>query len=199
MEIAVIITWVGMLIASVLNNPSTTTVVLVDNNKDHNAIVVQTEKGSVVIDKPYHYVELTSPKAPPSDVKSISENEVKKKFSSALKSLPLKPVSVLLYFKNNSNELTEESKAKLPQILKYIEDRMPCDITIIGHADTKGSEEYNIKISLKRAEAVKKWILSQNVDLHSLKVESYGESDLLVQTPDNVSEPKNRRVELLVR
>ncbi len=199
MEIAVIITWIGMFIASVMNNPAATTVVLVDNNKDHNAIVVKTQKGSVVIDKPYHYVELTSPEAPPSKVEVISKSEIDEKFKTALKSLPPKPVSILLYFKNNSNELTDESKAKLPEILKIIKSRMPCDITVIGHADTKGKEEYNVKVSLKRAQTVKKWILSKNVNLNSLKVESYGESDLLVKTPDNVSEPRNRRVELLIR
>jgi outer membrane protein OmpA-like peptidoglycan-associated protein len=199
MEVAVIITWLGMLIASLMNNPVTTTVVLVDNGKEHNAIVVETKKGSVIIDKPYHYVQLSALDAPPSSIKSISKDEVKKKFKTVIKSTPLKPISVLLYFKNNSNELTEESKAKLPEILEYIKKRAPCDVTIIGHADTKGSEEYNIKISLKRAEMVKKWILSQDIKINSLNVESYGESDLLVQTPDNVSEPKNRRVELLVK
>ncbi len=199
MEVAVIITWLGMLIASVLNNPVTTTVVLVDNGKNHNAIVVKTEKGSVVIDKPNHYVELISRDAPPGTIKVMPKDEIDKRFDSVIKAIPPKPISVLLYFKNNSNELTDESKAKLPEILSYIKERVPCDITVIGHADTKGSEEYNIKISLKRAQMVKKWILSQNVKLNSLSVESYGESDLLVKTADNVSEAKNRRVELLVK
>lgn len=198
MEVAVIITWIGMLIASLTNTPSTT-VVLADNGKNQNAIVVETQAGSVVVDKVGGYVNLTSKDEKPSEVKIMSQEEINSKFQSAIESTPLKPIHVLLYFKSGSNELTEESKDKLPQILQEIKKRMPCDVNVIGHADTMGSKEYNIKLSLQRAQSVKEWIESQNLEKIQLKVESYGENDLLINTADNVSEEKNRRVELLIR
>lgn len=198
MEVAVIITWIGMLIASLTNTPSTT-VVLIDNGTNQNAIVVETKAGSVVVDKPGGYVSLTSKDEKPSEVKMMSDAQIASKFKSAITSAPLKPVHVLLYFKSGSNELTQESKEKLPEILKEIKKRMPCDVNVIGHADTMGSKEYNIKLSLARANSVKEWIKEQSLDVVQLKVESYGETDLLVKTADNVSEEKNRRVELLIR
>lgn len=198
MEVAVIITWIGMFIASVLNTPSST-IVLADNGKDHNAIVVSTEAGKVTVDKPGGYVSLTSKTKAPSEVKKMSDEQINKKFKNVIKSMPLKPISILLYFKSGTNELTDESKAKLPEILKGIQERMPCDINIIGHTDTQGSLEYNANLSLQRANSVKEWIEENQIEAKSIKVETYGETDLLIPTADNVSEPRNRRVELLIR
>jgi outer membrane protein OmpA-like peptidoglycan-associated protein len=198
MEVVVIITWIGMFVASVLHTPSTT-IVLGDNAKDHNAIVVSTDAGKVVVDKPGEYVRLTSKDKAPSEIKVMSKKQINKKFKSAIQGTPLKPIKILLYFKSDTSELTELSREKLPQILKDIQDRMPCDVNIIGHTDTQGSLSYNANLSLERANFVKNWIQEKNVKLDNLKVETYGETDLLIPTPDNVSEPRNRRVELLIR
>ncbi|WP_024953627.1 OmpA family protein [Sulfurospirillum arcachonense] len=199
METVVIVTWIGMLIAALMNPTPTTTVVLVENGKAQNAIVVETKAGSIVVDKPGGYVNINSKNEKPSEINIMSEEKINSKFKSAIESTPLKPIHVLLYFKSGSNELTQSSKDKLPQILKSIKERMPCDVNVIGHTDTAGSKKYNEKLSLQRANSVKKWINLQNIDLIDLKVETYGETDLLVKTADNVSEKKNRRVELLIR
>ena len=199
MEAVVILTWIGMLFASLTHHPSNATVILLDNNKTHNAIVVKTDVGSTVIDKPLEYVTLTSKKAPPSKKKIMDKKIVEKKFKSVIVALPPKPVHVLLYFKQNSNQLTNESINKLPQILEYIKERTPCDINIIGHTDTKGPQKYNVKLGMKRAQMVKNWIISHGAKDNNIKVQSYGEADPLVKTGDNVSEPLNRRVELLIK
>ncbi len=199
MEVAVVLTWLGMLVASLMQNPMHTTVVLADNNKAHNAIVVKTEAGAVVIDKPGYYVTLSSKNTKPSDKKKMSEAEIKKKFKSAIKALPPKPEHIYLYFKRGTSELTADSLRKLPHIYKLLRDRAPCDLNIIGHTDTKGSQQTNLKLSMKRAQDIKKWILSREVDVNNLKVEAYGENDLLVPTADETSEPRNRCVELMIR
>jgi len=197
-EAAVITTWIIMLIASILNTPATT-ILLGENGKKHNAIVVQTDAGSIVIDKPWQYVSLASKKDAPSVVKTMSKENIAKNFQTLQKAAPLKPIHVNLYFQYNSNDLTKESESKLPEILQIIQDRSPCDVSIIGHTDTKGKASYNEKLALKRAKNIKQWILSSDVNLINLETKSYGESDLLVKTKDNVSEPKNRRVEIFIK
>jgi outer membrane protein OmpA-like peptidoglycan-associated protein len=199
MEVAVIATWVVMFIASIMNTGTTTTVVLADNHGKENAIVVQTDAGSTTIDKTGQYVSISSKNEAPTNVQTMSEDEINKKFKSAIEAIPLEPVHVNLYFKNNSNELTDASKEKLPYILIQIKERTPCDVSIIGHTDTKGSASYNTKLALERAKYVKSWVVSSNVELNNLKVESYGESDLLIQTEDNVAESRNRRVEIFIK
>ena len=200
MEVAVILTWIGMIVASLMQSPAPhTTIVLVDNDKSHNAIVVKTKAGLVTIDKPGNYVNLTSAKQKPSAIKTMNKAEIAKIFKSAIKAQPTKPIHVYLYFKNGTSKLTNESLNQLPHIYKLIKERAPCDVNIIGHTDTTGSQKINLRLSLKRAEGIKRWILSKNTTLNNLKVESYGENDLLIPTPDNVAEPKNRTVELLIR
>lgn len=200
MEVVVIATWAIMFIASIVNSgTATTTVVLADNGKEQNAIVIQTDVGETTIDKVGQYVNLSSKNEAPSEIKTMSQKEIDKKFKSAIEATPLKPININLYFKNNSNELTEVSKEKLPYILAQIQQRIPCDVNIIGHTDTKGKASYNEVLALERAKYVKTWLLSSNVDLNNLKTKSYGESDLLVPTQDNVVEAKNRRVEIFIK
>ncbi len=200
MEAVVMLSWIGMLVASLMNNAAPqTTVVLVDNHKNHNAIVVQTKAGSVVVDKANYFVNITSKEKKPSSAKKMSKKQINTIFKSAIKALPPEPEHVYLYFKKGTSELTLESNNKLPHIYKLIQQRSPCDISIIGHTDTKGSQESNQKLSLKRAKSIKSWLLSREPDISNLKVQGYGENDLLVPTPDEVSEPRNRTVEIFIK
>ena len=199
MELVVIATWVVMFVASIMNTGTTTTIVLADNDGKQNAIVIQTDAGSTTIDKAGQYVSLSSKNEAPSKIKIMSQKDIDKKFKSAIEAVPLEPLHIRLYFKNNSNELTDASKEKLPFILNQIKERTPCDVSIIGHTDTKGTASSNRKLALKRANYVKSWVLSSEVDLTNLEAVSYGEGDLLIQTKDNVSEAKNRRVEIFIK
>ncbi len=66
-------------------------------------------------------------------------------------------------------------------------------VNVVGHADTAGSRSYNKRLSLKRANAVKKALVANGVDAGLIRVDHRGEDDLMVPTPDGVREPANRR------
>ncbi len=178
---------------------SKTTVVLADNGKTHNAIIVKTKKGSVTLDKVGSYVDLKSKDKAPSKIKTMSKEQMQKKFKDVINSAPAKPISYMLYFKPNSLELTEQSKQLLKKVLKSIKDRTPCMVDIIGHTDTVGSNKINIKTSLNRAKYIASIIKEMNIKVVSLSVKGYGEEDLLVKTANNVSNEKNRNVEIFIK
>ena len=69
-------------------------------------------------------------------------------------------------------------------------------IVIVGHADTSGSEKYNMKLSQKRANTVRDGLVARGIDGSMIRIEARGESELLVKTPDNVREPANRRAQI---
>lgn len=69
-------------------------------------------------------------------------------------------------------------------------------ITIVGHADTSGSDKYNQRLSQRRADAVRTALAAQGVDVAVLHTEGRGESAPMVATPNNTREPANRRVEV---
>ena len=109
------------------------------------------------------------------------------------------PRRYLLYFQTGGLELTEESRALLPQIVDDVRTRPAADVSVIGHTDTVGSADANEALGLKRAQGMADLLLEQGLKPFALSVESHGESDLLIPTPDETDEPRNRRVEVSVR
>ncbi|MCC7037717.1 MAG: OmpA family protein, partial [Alphaproteobacteria bacterium] len=69
-------------------------------------------------------------------------------------------------------------------------------LTIIGHTDSSGTTKYNDRLSSQRANAVRDGLISRGIAADMVRVESRGESDLLVKTADNVREPANRRAQI---
>ncbi|NJD24306.1 MAG: OmpA family protein [Betaproteobacteria bacterium] len=128
----------------------------------------------------------------------VDDKKIEQDFGAARTALPQVPVRYQLAFKDGAT-LTAESEATLPEIVAEAKKRPAVDVTIIGHTDTLQSFEYNDKLGLKRATKVADSLRAKGLVANSLSVESYGERQLLVQTPDNTFEPRNRRVEISVR
>jgi outer membrane protein OmpA-like peptidoglycan-associated protein len=117
----------------------------------------------------------------------------------ALAALPKPPARFILYFEHDSVDLTPESQGRLQKVLERIRARAPVDVSVVGHTDTVGKKEYNYALSLKRAVAVASILRGKGVDPSVLDITSHGKDNPLVPTGDQVSEPRNRRVEITVR
>ncbi|MBX3502231.1 MAG: OmpA family protein [Alphaproteobacteria bacterium] len=72
-------------------------------------------------------------------------------------------------------------------------------IAVTGHTDTSGAAAYNMALSLRRANAVKDALVREGIPAAAIGVTGRGETQLLVQTGDNVREPQNRRVEIVLQ
>jgi outer membrane protein OmpA-like peptidoglycan-associated protein len=176
-----------------------TTVVLLENDAIHNAVDVTTRAGSVVIDQPYYYTTLISSDMKPAVVEKADPEMIRQKYATVLSVLPPKAVSMLFYFEPGAAEITQESKDQVESLITLIEAREPVSIDIIGHTDRAGDADKNYELALERAHTVEKFLLERNVTLERSSVTSHGENDPIVPTEDGVSEPKNRRVEVIVR
>jgi len=177
----------------------TTVVLLPDSDGKVGKVSVSTSKGTELLTEANHYTKSSSMNSKPAKAKIMEKEEMETVFRSAIATMPKPPVSFLLYFKSGSDILAPESKELVKDVVLSIKERIPCNISIIGHSDTVGAEKYNIKLSLTRAEKIKKLLVSSGVPEEMIKVSSHGEQDLLVETGDNVNEPKNRRVEVMVK
>ena len=135
----------------------------------------------------------------PTPVSTMSEAEMNRLFGEALAALPPPAQYFTLYFRFDSEVLTEESRALVPDILSAIRARPVPDVVAVGHTDTIGAPATNFELGLKRANAVRDLLVEAGLAASALEVISHGESDLLVRTADEVAEPRNRRVEIAVR
>ncbi len=68
-----------------------------------------------------------------------------------------------------------------------------------GHTDTTGNAQNNVELAMRRANVVRSMLVQTGLSTLMIDVRSHGEAELLVPTADNVSEPRNRRVEITVR
>lgn len=135
----------------------------------------------------------------PTPVRKMSEAEVQRVFASALSALPPAPRHFTLYFRFESQELTEDSRALVPEILRTVKERADPEVAVVGHTDTMGTPRTNVALGLKRAATVRDLLVAAGLDASTVDLTSHGEGNLLIHTPDETPEPRNRRVEIAVR
>lgn len=104
----------------------------------------------------------------------------------------------LVFFDWDKSAITADAKAILTQAAKYSKDTKVTRIEATGHADRSGTDKYNLALSKRRAEAVKAELVKLGIPAKLIDVKFKGEREPLVQTPDGVREPQNRRVEIVL-
>ena len=129
----------------------------------------------------------------------LSEEEVRQAFGTTLSALPGRPTSFMLYFLEGKDELTPESREELDRVFAELKRRPLPDIVVIGHTDTVCGLTYNDKLSLARAERMREMMVELGIPGERVQAAGRGKRELLVPTEDNISEPRNRRVEINVR
>ena len=120
-------------------------------------------------------------------------------FAATRSARPQLPVQFQLYFESGGLALTQDSAALLAQVIEAVERRPAADISIIGHTDTHGSDRDNEALGLTRARWLAEQLEQRGLKAVAISIESHGERNLLVATPDNTPEPRNRRVEIAIR
>ena len=161
-------------------------------------VIVGNSAGSVTLDTPYQASYSRDTAQPPDTPVNLGKDAVETIFAEALSIQPKKPQHFLLYFDRDTT-LTAVSLKLMPDIITAIHERNSDDISVVGHADTVGSREYNTTLSYSRAVAVKDLLVKMGVDSNIIRTTSHGKENPLIPTGDNVNEPRNRRVEVVVR
>jgi outer membrane protein OmpA-like peptidoglycan-associated protein len=164
-------------------------------------IEVVSQKGSQTLTEANQSTRVTNLKSKPSSPEILSDNVIASTFGEVIAIEPTHPEKYILYFKFDSTALAPQSENILPTIIESLKNRRPLETEIVvsGHSDRVGNKEYNIILSLKRAKSVKNKLSSMGARDFIIDVTSHGEGNPLIKTADNVSEPRNRRVEVIVK
>src|SRR5258708_5064356 len=135
----------------------------------------------------------------PGAVTEMNEADVTRIFGAALAALPPPPKHFTLYFKFESDTLTDESSRQIAEVLDAVKRLAVPEVVVIGHTDSMGDARTNVALGMKRALAVRKVLLDAGLAADMIQVASHGKTDLLIKTKDHTPEPRNRRVEISVR
>lgn len=128
-----------------------------------------------------------------------SEAAVKRDFAAALGSMPTPPATYTLNFEFGSEKLNAASQARVPEIFDEVARRGDvAEVVIIGHTDTVGDVDYNDRLSLRRAEAVRDQMIAAGMKPDIITIWGRGEREP-VQPGDNVRSEVNRRAVIVVR
>jgi outer membrane protein OmpA-like peptidoglycan-associated protein len=135
----------------------------------------------------------------PAPVTEMGEADITRIFGAALAAQPRVPAHFTLYFQFDSDELTDESQKLLSAVQAAVKTYPAPQLTVVGHTDTVGAATANISLGLRRANVARTRLIEAGVDGAAIVVTSHGEATPLVPTADDVSEPRNRRVDITVR
>jgi outer membrane protein OmpA-like peptidoglycan-associated protein len=185
--------------ASAPSPPKPTLVVLLpDPDGTTGRARVSNEFGSVDLTAEGHST-IVMPDGRPAPVRTMDQAEISRIFAATLAAMPPEPRHFTLRFRFESDELTEESRAMLPEILAAVKAFPVPEVAVVGHTDTMGNADTNVALGLKRATSVQRLLVAAGLDATIIEIRSHGEVDPAVKTPNNTPEPRNRRVEIVVR
>ena len=101
----------------------------------------------------------------------------------------------IIYFDFDKFDLSNVSKNKIKLFVEKYGDKIN-EYLVIGHTDTKGSKNYNLLLSNKRAEIVQDLLIYNGIEKDKIKILGKGEESLAIITSDDTKHPANRRVEI---
>ena len=111
---------------------------------------------------------------------------------------PPAPRNFMVFFDFDKATLTPRALDIVKQAAEVAKSGKNARVTCTGHTDTTGSAAYNLALSLRRANAVKNALVKEGVAPEAISVIGRGKLNPLVPTKDQVREPQNRRVEIVI-
>jgi outer membrane protein OmpA-like peptidoglycan-associated protein len=171
-------------------------VVLPNADGSAGQITVNDGKSSVDLNKPYAASEV---KGGTNEAVNVDAGQVQQVFGQTIAARPILPAHFRLYFISDSDTMTPDSQRLYRTVFDDIKRRPVYQVEVIGYTDTLGDKTYNQNLSLARARAIRGQLVKDGLSGDGISIAGRGQLDLAVPTRDQVSEPKNRRVEITVR
>ncbi|QCK13752.1 OmpA family protein [Mangrovivirga cuniculi] len=130
---------------------------------------------------------------------NLSEQETYDEVERDLYLTPIKKGAIItlnnIFFDFDKSTLKPQSKPELDRLVKFMNDNDDVKVQVSGHTDSVGSEQYNMGLSRRRAQAVVDYLTDNGISKDRIVVEAYGESRPIEDNSTSEGRAKNRRVE----
>lgn len=158
-------------------------------------------KGEVVVMDPASEAELGALTQPSTWTKvggkTVAARPIKRPHTGLMAYLPPPPRVYMLYFLEGTTTLTASSGPTMEALRQAVDAK--ADVQITGHTDTVGTPESNDELSHKRAMEIRDALVEQGLPVQNARVTGRGEREPRIKSGDEVDEPGNRRVEVILR
>lgn len=104
----------------------------------------------------------------------------------------------MVFFDYDQSRITSDAERTLRQKVEILRNNPEVTVRLEGHADERGSTEYNLALGQRRAESVKEFIVGFGIDPSRIRTISYGEERPLVNASNEQAWSRNRRVEVVI-
>lgn len=176
-----------------------TVVLLPQPDGSASAVIVQSAGGERRLDAPYARATARTGDRTPPKLDNVTPADARSRYAPLFDSAPPPPRRFVLYFDSGNTKLTPESERLLPEVIQTAVSRSGAELVVIGHTDSKGSMVANDDLALMRARLVVRRLVESRFPPEKIEAAGRGERELAVPTRDDFDEPRNRRVEILVR
>jgi peptidoglycan-associated lipoprotein len=174
-------------------------VVLMPDDEGHvGHVTVRNAAGRVDLQRSLEATGLTSG-APPGRTFLAKQGDVDASFAAAIAATPRKPAVFILYFGSEAADLGPESLPTLASASAAAKAAPNVDVSVVGNTDAAGTDAFNMDLSLRRAQTVRDALVAAGIAANVIEVTYDGANNPLVAAPPGAHEPRNRRVEVIVR
>ena len=100
-----------------------------------------------------------------------------------------------VYFEFDQSDLSDQTRASLEQKATLMRQRAELAVRILGHTDSRGSDEYNLALGQRRAAVVKRYLMERGIAENRMELVSYGEERPAAEGEDESARSQSRRAE----
>ncbi len=161
-------------------------------------VVVHNGKQTQVIDKAYTRVDVTQGGA--IEQTTDSQSAVQARYGPLLAAQPPRPMTFTINFLfDSATQLAPESTATVDKLKAVLVSWPAPHLTVVGHTDLAGSQDFNDKLSLQRAQTVARFLVKEGIPAAQIETAGRGKREPVMHTADGVPNQMNRRVVITIQ
>lgn len=180
------------------STPPDRIILLPDPQGKVGTVVVRSANSEQTINQAYAGVDVASNGS--MEKTMDSQATVQTRYAALLAARPPRPMTFTLFFLfDSATQLAPESPATVEKLKAVLVNWPAPQVVVIGHTDLAGSQEFNDKLSLRRAQSAAAFLVKQGIPVEKIETAGRGKREPLVPTADGVPNRMNRRVVITIQ